>query len=72
MKKYPCITLHGIKPVKRSITMQQIEVMWLISDHRAIEKHRSYFNLSMAFPGREFAKGITVKRIPLGYMNKFL
>lgn len=71
MRKFPATFQHGIKPVKRSVTMAQLEVLWLVAQHCSIDKHRKWFNLQLAFPGTEFAKAITVKKIPNGYIKKF-
>ena len=71
MKKFPCLLLTGNKTIKRSLTMNQIEVCWITSARHEVFKHRKYFDLTLSFYGGEFVKAINIKRIPNGYINKF-
>jgi hypothetical protein len=71
MKKFPVLISSVDGMCKRSVTMSQIEVLWISSERHEIDRHRKYFNLTMTFPGKEFSKAVQVKRLPNGYMNKF-
>lgn len=71
MRKFHCDTTINFTPVKRSVTMQQLETFFLICNELKIDRHRKYFNITFTIPGTEYHKSVTVKRIPLGYINKF-
>lgn len=71
MKKFPVIIASVNGSCKRSVTMAQIEVLWISSDLCQINRHKKYFDLTMTFPGKEFSKAIQIKKLPNGYLNKF-
>lgn len=71
MKKFPVLISSVDGMCKRSVTMAQIEVLWISSGSSTINRHKKYFDLSMVFPGKEFLKAVQVKRLPNGYLNKF-
>ena len=71
MRKFPVLTSIRGKTIKRSITMQQLEILFLIGTNPIIDLHRNYFNLSLGFFDGEINKSILIKRIPNGYLKKF-
>ena len=71
MKTFAVFAGIGEYSVKRSLTMKQIEVLFLVCMNATLDKHRKYFNLTMTFYNGEFNKAVTVKRLPNGYLSKF-
>jgi len=71
MKKFPVLISSVDGKFKRSLTMSQIEVLFISSASVEIQFHRKYFNLGMTFYAGEFNKAVVVKHLPNGYMNKF-
>jgi hypothetical protein len=71
MRKFSVLTQIHYKPVKRSLTMEQVEVLFLMAMNTTFEKHRNYFNMTFTLPNGQYNKAVTVKKIPLGYLNKF-
>ena len=80
MKKFP-VLISGIDgSCKRSLTMGQIEVLFVIAAKQVIIHHkRSTFDLQMTFYGqvdvadgdRVYNKAVTVIKLPNGYLPKF-
>lgn len=71
MKKFPVLISGTNGSCKRSVTISQIEVLFIIAALVKIEEHRKYFNITMTFYGGEFNKSVKCKRIPNGYLSKF-
>ena len=71
MKKLLVLINSGEHACKRSLTMAQIEVCFILCASLSVDRHRKYFNLTLAFYGGEFNKAITIKRLPNGYLPKF-
>lgn len=70
-KTFPVVISTVAGACKRSVTMLQIEVLWITCKSFRTVKHRNSFDLSMSFPNGELNKAVTVKKLPLGYLKKF-
>jgi hypothetical protein len=71
MKRFPVFIQRGNKVVKRSMTISQIEVLYILSDTSVIEKHRKYFNATFVYLKPEMNSQVKVKRLPPSYEIKF-
>lgn len=71
MKKF-AVSIAGVNgSCKRSLTMAQIEILFVVSDSHTFDKHRKFFNITFIIPGTDYNKAVTVKKLPNGYLPKF-
>lgn len=71
MKKFPVFIQRGNRVVKRSLTIAQMEILYILSDTSTIDKHRKFFNVVFSYNKPEINTTVTVKRLPLSYIPKF-
>jgi hypothetical protein len=72
MKKFAVLIAGTNGQCKRSLTMSQIEVLFVISAEAKIEmQRRKTFTLAMTFYGGEMNKAVKVFKLPNGYLQKF-
>lgn len=71
VKKYAVLISTMDGGCKRSLTMTQIETLWICAGTSSMEMKKKYFTLRLTFWSGEFNKAVVIKKLPLGYTNKF-
>lgn len=70
-KKFAVHTTIGAYSVKRSVTIAQVEVLFLACVNAQLIKGRKRFDLVLSFHAGDLYKAVTIKKIPNGYLGKF-